>query len=482
VKLGSKIFDYTTFLSKKMKKLIILIICLMFVSNQSMAQNTKKPNIIFILTDDLGYGDLGCFGSKVIKTPNLDKLASEGVKLTQFYSGSTVCAPSRNSLLTGKHTGHSYIRGNGEVPLRPEDMIMPQYLKEAGYNTGIFGKWGLGDMNTTGMPNLKGWDEFFGFLHHIEAHYQAPAIAWQYKKGMKTIERVATGFQGYACDDFMKKTADFIKSQDKNKPFFAYLSLPIPHAELYAPKEAMQNYQDSKGNSVFEEKPYEGSHYGGQRMPKAAYAAMVSKADDYVGQVMALVKELGISDNTLIVFSSDNGTHYEGGRTREDAIIMNSSGGLKGVKRDMTDGGIRVPTIVAGAGLPKGVVREGYGAFWDFLPTFMEMAGAIKPKQIDGVSQLNYWKTGENWQNRPLYWEFFEGGFFQAVRNGDWKYIKTYAKDGSIKEELYNLKDDRGESKNLANQNVEQLKIMSDLSQSLRTKAEHPNFKAPFEK
>jgi arylsulfatase A-like enzyme len=468
-------------LFRKMKKNLFSLFFLLIIPFFVQAQNNKKPNIIFILTDDLGYGDLACFGSKIIKTPNLDKLASQGIKLTQFYSGSTVCAPSRNSLMTGKHTGHSYIRGNGEIPLRTQDTIMPQYLKKAGYATGIFGKWGLGDMNTTGMPNLKGWDEFFGFLHHIEAHYQAPAIAWQYKTGMKTVERVATGFQGYACDDFVSKASDFIKRQGKTQPFFVYLSLPIPHAELYAPKDAMARYQDEKGNSIFEEKPYEGSHYGGQRMPRAAYAAMVSKADDYVGQVMAVLKEQGIDDNTLVIFSSDNGTHYEGGRNRGDALFMNSSGGLRGVKRDMTDGGIRVPTIVAGAGMPKGVVREGYGAFWDFLPTFMEMAGAKPLKAIDGVSHLNYWKTGQNWQNRPLYWEFFEGGYFQAVRNGDWKYIKSIMKDGTTKEELYNIKEDMGESKNLATQNTAQLKIMADLSQSMRTNAEHPNFKAPFD-
>lgn len=462
-----------------MKKIILTISSILFSLNLVQAQ---KPNIVFILTDDLGYGDLGCFGSKIIKTPNLDKLASEGIKLTQFYSGSTVCAPSRNSLMTGKHTGHSYIRGNGEIPLRPQDTIMPEYLKKAGYSTGVFGKWGLGDINTTGSPNLKGWDEFFGFLHHVEAHYQAPGIAWQYKKGMKNIERTRTGFGGFACDEFVKQASDFIKRQGTNQPFFVYLSLPIPHPELYAPKDAMQRYQDEKGNSIFEEKPYEGSHYGGQTKPKATYAAMVSKADDYVGQIVELLKKQGILDNTLIVFSSDNGTHIEGGRTKEDVNMMNSSGGLKGVKRDMTDGGIRVPTIVSGAGLPKGVVRDGYGAFWDFLPTFMEIAGAEKPKDIDGVSHLNYWKTGQNWQNRPLYWEFFEGGYFQAVRSGDWKYIKSYLKDGSTKEELYNLKDDLGESKNLANQNPAQLKIMSDLSQSMRTKAEHPNFVTPFEK
>jgi arylsulfatase A-like enzyme len=465
-----------------MKKIFLFSIVLSLTIPNVFSQQNKKPNIVFILADDLGYGDLGCFGSKIIKTPNLDKLASEGVKLTQFYSGSTVCAPSRAAFMSGKHTGHTYIRGNGEIPLRKQDVILPQLLKKAGYQTGMFGKWGLGDMNTDGTPDKKGWDEFYGYLHHIEAHYQAPAIAWQYKKGMKQIQRVPMGFVSYGCDKFTEQAVDFIKRQDDNTPFFVYLPLTLPHSELYAPKEAMKRYQDEKGKSIFPEKPYEGSHYGGQTMPKAAYAAMVSKADDYVGQIMKVLQEKGIAENTLIIFSSDNGTHTEGGRNKDDVAFMNSSGGLKGVKRDLTEGGIRVPTIVAGAGLPKNVVREGYGAFWDLLPTFLELSNTKNPNNIDGTSQLTYWKTGENWQKKPLYWEFYEGGYFQAIRDGDWKYIKSKLNDGTLKEELYDLKKDVSESNNLAKTNPEQLKTMSNMVQSLRTKAEHPNFRTPEEK
>jgi arylsulfatase A-like enzyme len=465
-----------------MKKVIFFLSIIGLVIPNVFSQQTKNPNIVFILADDLGYGDLGCFGSKIIKTPNLDKLASEGIKLTQFYSGSTVCAPSRAALMSGKHTGHGYIRGNGEIPLRKQDIILPQLLKKAGYQTGMFGKWGLGDIDTGGSPNKKGWDEFYGYLHHVEAHYQAPSIAWQYKKGMKKVQRVSMGFTSYACDKFAEQAVEFIKKQDENTPFFVYLPLTLPHSELYAPKDAMKRYQDENGKSIFPENPYEGSHYGGQSQPKAAYAAMVSKADDYVGEIMKILQEKGIADNTLIIFSSDNGTHTEGGRNMGDAVFMNSSGGLKGVKRDLTEGGIRVPTVVAGAGLPKEQIREGYGAFWDLLPTFLELSHTKSPSGLDGTSQLRYWKTGENWQKKPLYWEFYEGGFFQAVRDGDWKYIKSKLNDGTSKEELYDLKKDVSESNNLAKTNLEQLQTMRHMVQTLRIRAEHPNFRTGEDK
>ena len=234
-----------------MKKKYLFSVVLSLTIPNVFSQQNKKPNIVFILADDLGFGDLGCFGSKIIKTPNLDKLASEGVKLTQFYSGSTVCVPSRAAFMSGKHTGHTYIRGNGEIPLRKQDVILPQLLKKVGYQTGMFGKWGLGDMNTDGNTDKKGWDEFYGYLHHIEAHYQAHAIAWQYKKGMKQIQRVPIGFVSYGCDKFTEQAVDFIKRQDENIPFFVYLPLTLPHSGLYAPKDAMKRYQDENGNPIF---------------------------------------------------------------------------------------------------------------------------------------------------------------------------------------------------------------------------------------
>ncbi len=462
-------------------KQIALFLVLIFIT--SFTQQPQKPNIIFILADDLGYGDLGCFGSKIIKTPNLDKMATEGLKLTQFYSGSTVCAPSRCALFTGKHPGNAYIRGNGEVSLRKSDIIISELLKAAGYQTGLFGKWGLGDINSQGSPEKRGWDYFSGYLHHVEGHFQYPAVGWKYIPGMKQPERANVGrFEGYACDFFAKEAINFIENRDKNKPFFMMLSLTIPHAELQVPKESLKPYLDEKGKSIFDEKPFVGNHYGGQNNPKATYAAMVSKVDEYVGKIMETLKANGLGKNTLVVFTSDNGTHIEGGRSLEDVKLMNSSGGLKGIKRDLYEGGIRVPTIVWGSGLPKGIERNGQGAFWDFLSTFMVLAKSKIKVQTDGISHLNYWKTGQKLPERPLYWEFYEGGFMQAVRLGDWKFIFSEKNGQAPKNELFNLKNDIAESQNLALENKEQLAIMQKYARNLHTKSVNPIFRKVEEK
>ncbi len=462
-------------------KQIALFLVLIFIT--SFTQQPQKPNIIFILADDLGYGDLGCFGSKIIKTPNLDKMATEGLKLTQFYSGSTVCAPSRCALFTGKHPGNAYIRGNGEVSLRKSDIIISELLKAAGYQTGLFGKWGLGDINSQGSPEKKGWDYFSGYLHHVEGHFQYPAVGWKYIPGMKQPERANVGrFEGYACDFFTKEAINFIENRVKNKPFYMMLSLTIPHAELQVPKESLKPYLDEKGKSIFDEKPFVGNHYGGQNNPKATYAAMVSKVDEYVGKIMETLKANGLGKNTLVVFTSDNGTHIEGGRSLEDVKLMNSSGGLKGIKRDLYEGGIRVPTIVWGSGLPKGIERNGQGAFWDFLSTFMVLAKSKIKVQTDGISHLNYWKTGQKLPERPLYWEFYEGGFMQAVRLGDWKFIFSEKNGQAPKNELFNLKNDIAESQNLALENKEQLAIMQKYARNLHTKSVNPIFRKVEEK
>jgi arylsulfatase A-like enzyme len=448
----------------------------------SFIPKKQKPNIIFILTDDLGYGDLGCFGSKIIKTPNLDLMAAEGIKLTNFYSGSTVCAPSRCTLMTGKHTGNAYIRGNGEVPLRPSDIILPQLLQKEGYKTGLFGKWGLGDINTTGSPELKGWDYFTGFLHHVEAHFQYPGTAWKSTPEIPKPQRIGINiFQGYASDFFAKEATDFIKN-NTSAPFFMMLSLPIPHAELQVPKENLAAYLDEKGNSIFTEKPFIGNHYGGQNMPKATYAAMVSKADDYVGKIMKALKDNGLSENTLVVFSSDNGTHIEGGRNMEDVKLMNSSGNLRGVKRDLYEGGIRVPTIVWGAALPKGIILDQPAAFWDFLPSFLELAESSLEIKTNGISQLSYWKSGQKISERPLYWEFYEGGYSHAVRYGNWKYIFSHKKDQSPKKELFDLSVDLSESNNQAEGNPKQLAVMEKFAMDMHLKSEHTLFRRAEEK
>jgi arylsulfatase A-like enzyme len=461
-------------------KQVLLISLLVFVT--SFVQKKQKPNIIFILTDDLGYGDLACFGSKIIKTPNLDLMAAQGIKLTNFYSGSTVCAPSRCTLMTGKHTGNAYIRGNGEIPLRPRDIILPQLLQKEGYKTGLFGKWGLGDINTSGSPELKGWDYFSGFLHHVEAHFQYPGIVWKSTPQNPKPQRTGINmFQGYASDFFAKEATDFIKN-NASKPFFMMLSLPIPHAELQVPKENLATYLDDKGNSIFTEKPFIGNHYGGQNMPKATYAAMVTKADEYVGKIMKALKENGLDENTLVVFSSDNGTHIEGGRNMEDVNLMNSSGSLRGVKRDLNEGGIRVPTIVWGAALPKGVIRDQPAAFWDFLPSFLELAESSQKIETNGISQLTYWKSGQKLSDRPLYWEFYEGGYSHAVRYGNWKYIFSHKKDQGPKKELFDLSIDLSEANNLAEANPQQLAIMEKMAKDMHVKSENALFRRAEEK
>lgn len=457
-----------------MKNLFLLLTSLFFCNFQT-PKPTQPPNIIVIMADDLGYGDLGCFGSKIIKTPHLDKLATEGVRLTQFYSGNTICAPSRCTFLTGKHTGNAYIRGNGDIPLRPKDTTITELLKRAGYQTALFGKWGMGDINTEGSPDNKGWDRFLGFLHHAEAHYQQPSLAWYCDPESPKIKR--TNINKYACDVFTDNAVAFLKQQNGQNPFFLELALTIPHAELNSPKETLKLYQDEKGNSIFEEKPFIGSHYGGQPMPRAAYAAMVSRADDYVGQIMEALKIKGLDKNTLVIFTADNGTHIEGGRTMDDVRLMESSGKWRGVKRDMYEGGMRVATIVWGLDLPKGIERNGQGAFWDVLPTFAELANIKKLPQTDGFSLWQYWKTGAGLPQRPLYWETFENGYWQAVRQDNWKYIYLKPRNAKERIELYDLEKDPTESQNLATEKPKKLKELQVLAEKLHSKAEHPNFR-----
>jgi arylsulfatase A-like enzyme len=449
----------------------------------ALAQQTR-PNIVFILADDLGYGDIGPFGQKVIQTPHLDRMATEGLKLTNFYSGSTVCAPSRCAFLTGKHTGHAYVRGNGEVPLRPGDQTIAARLKAAGYATGLFGKWGLGDIGTTGSPDQQGWGTFAGYLHHVEGHFQMPGMLWEFSPENPTLRRGRGENQGgYLNDVFANRAVEFIGHQ-QGKPFFVYLALTLPHAQLLAPADAMKPYLTADGQSrLGPETPYVGGHYGGQPMPRAAYAAMVSRVDRYVGQVLNALKAKGLDKNTLVLFSSDNGTHLEGGRDRDDVAYFNSSGGLKGVKRDLTEGGIRVPTVAWWPGtLPAGQTRNGAGAFWDLLPTFGELAGVPKPADADGISLINHWKTGAALPERPLYWEFYEGGYHRALRVGDDKLIhKQPRTGGTATVELYDLKTDPGEEKNLATQQAAKVQELEKLLNAQHRPAEHALFRAPGE-
>jgi arylsulfatase A-like enzyme len=445
---------------------------LLLVTSAVQAQQKKlqAPNIIYIMADDLGYGDLGSYGQKTIRTPSLDKMAEEGARFTQFYAGSTVCAPSRCALMTGRHMGNAYVRGNKEMPLRPGDMTLGKLMKNKGYVTGMYGKWGLGLEDNTGSPEKQGWDEFLGYLHHRAAHRYNVENLWQVKAGKLSKYPMDTTTNTHPV--MMEAARDFIRQQ-KQKPFFLYLPITIPHAEMRAPTPAsMTAFLKSDGSSVFEEKPFVRSPngtYRSQPMPNAAFAAMITQMDADVGSILALLKELGIDQNTYVFFTSDNGPHQEGGRVVE---FFDSNGHLKGLKRDLYEGGIRVPMIA----WAPGRVRAGAEiheplANWDVLPTLAELTGQKIPGGIDGISFMDV-LNGKPLRKKHdyLYWEFFERGFDQALRAGDWKIVKR-SSNGS-KTELYNLKDDIGENTDLAAQYPEKVKALEKMMEKARTDSE----------
>ncbi|HMP92501.1 MAG TPA: arylsulfatase [Phnomibacter sp.] len=443
----------------------------------AVAGQGRMPNILLIMADDLGFGDLGCYGNTVIHTPNLDKLATQGQLFTQFYAGSTVCAPSRASLFTGRHTGHTYIRGNGEVPLRPQDTTLASLLLAKGYTTAMVGKWGLGLPGNTGLPEQQGWQHFSGLLHHVESHYHRPDSAWKLING-KT-EQIALPAGTYSNAWFTREAIRFLQHPKAN-PFFLYVAFTLPHAELVVPPSYLQAYLQPDGFSRFapEAAHPPGNHYGPQPMPRAAYAAMVSQMDDYVGQLLHQLDSLGLAGNTLVIFTSDNGTHTEGGRTLTDAQnIHRSSGPLKGVKRDLYEGGIRIPLLLRWpAHAPAGGANHTLGAFWDLLPTLGHLAGVQHLPATDGVNLLPAFKGSKITKRPPLYWEFYEQGFKQAIRHGNYKLIRFFKNGIPAKVELYNLANDIGEQQNLASKKPTLVNKLTALMEKQRTPAENPLF------
>ncbi|MEM8894243.1 MAG: arylsulfatase [Bacteroidota bacterium] len=411
------------------------------------AQADNKPNIIFIMADDLGYGSLGAYGQQVIKTPNIDRLAAEGMKFTQCYSGSSVCAPARSVLMTGRHTGHTTVRGNfgeggvvglagnpGRVPLRQEDITIAEKMREAGYVTGMVGKWGLGEPNTTGEPNDQGFDEFYGFLNQRRAHKYYPDYLWKNKEKVQlTRNSNGVGAQ-YTHDLFADQALDFI-NKNKEKPFFLYLPLCIPHNDYEVPDLGM--YKDE-----------EWSHEA------RAYAAMISRMDMTVGRIMKALKDYGIDEETIIFFTSDNGA----AEVTLEWDLFDDNAPLRGVKRDPYEGGIRVPMIVRYPGVvAEGTISDLPWYFADVLPTLTAIGQVEEPENIDGVS---IWPTltgqKQDLSSRHMYWEFYELEGWRTVRFGDWKAIQhNMHAEQHTAIELYNLADDIGETNNLAAQNPE---------------------------
>jgi arylsulfatase A-like enzyme len=418
----------------------------------------RKPNIIFILADDLGYGDLGCYGQKRLDTTNIDRLAAEGMRFTDCYAGSTVCAPSRSCLMTGTHTGHTRIRGNssptGRVALRPQDTTVAEVLKKAGYRTGLFGKWGLGEPNTTGRPTQKGFDEFYGYLNQTHAHSYYPDNLWHNDEQMFLPGNLAGGKREYSHDLIAERALEFVRNS-MDQPFFLYLALTIPHAN----NEAGRFLGD--GMEVPDYEPYAAENWP---TTEKGFAAMVTRMDRDIGRLMALLKELGLDDNTVVMFSSDNGPHREGGH---DPEFFGSRGGLRGIKRDLYEGGIRVPTIARWPGkIPPGQVSNQVWAFWDLLPTAAGIAGAPVPRHIDGISMLPAFLGKPQTNHDYLYWEFFERGFHQAVRMGDWKAVRHGPK-GQV--ELYNLKQDLAETRDVAGDHTDVVRKIEEILRTARS-------------
>ncbi|NNC89865.1 MAG: arylsulfatase [Akkermansiaceae bacterium] len=412
---------------------------------------SRPPNIIYILLDDAGYGDLSCYGQKKFATPHIDRLASEGMKFTQHYSGSTVCAPTRSVLMTGLHTGHTPSRGNKEVrpvgqhPIPAETFTIAEALKKAGYATGAFGKWGLGNPGSEGDPLHQGFDRFFGYNCQRNAHTYYPA--WLYDDD----EKISLDGKTYSHDLIMEQALEWIRSR-KDGPFFCFLPDTIPHAAMHVPEKYAAPFRTRFPE--FEDKV---GKYGNNKPhatnPAAQFAGMMTALDEGIGRVLDLLEELGIDDHTIVMLSSDNGPHKEGGHMPD---FFNSNGGLRGYKRDLYEGGIRCPLLVRWPGQVRaGAVSDHISAHWDVFPTLCELAGAGVPAGLDGISYLPVLRGKEQPRHDALYWEFHEQGGKRAARfgpGGKWKAVQlgVNKKGRDAPVEIYNLEEDRAERKNLA--------------------------------
>lgn len=464
-----------------MTKIPFSILCCIISFLYSSAQNT--PNIVFILADDLGYGDIGCYGQKLIETPHIDQLAAKGIRFTQFYAGTSVCAPSRSSFLTGQHTGHTPVRGNfeiqpeGQFPLPANTNTIAKMLKQAGYATGNFGKWGLGYPGSEGAPEKQGFDTFFGYNCQRQSHNYFPNHLWSNSTRIE-YPNTPDNQQFYAPDIIQNKALSFI-DEHKNSPFFLYLSYTLPHAALQLPgNDSLLSYYKKKFNEqpILITKKWSGTGYEPQAYPHAAYAAMVSRLDQYIGQVVEKLKSLGLEENTLIIFTSDNGPHHEGGN---DPVYFNSSGNFRGIKRDLYEGGIRTPMIAYWPSvITKPQVSDYMGAFWDFMPTFANIAGTRVRSNTDGISLFPILlNKGSQREHKFLYWEFHEDGGRQAVRMGKWKAVRiNVMKNPSSPVELYNLNADPQETKNIADEYPNIVQKMQKIMK--REHKENPHF--PF--
>ena len=434
------------------------------LAQKKKAQPQDKPNVVFILADDLGYGDLSCYGQEKFETPNIDALAQSGMRFTQCYSGTTVSAPSRSCLLTGMHSGHTYIRGNieldpeGQFPLPAEAKTIFHLFKDAGYKTSAFGKWGLGFIGSTGDPQKQGCDTFYGYNCQLLAHSYYPDHLWDNDQRVDlkdNVLEVQYGKGTYSQDLIHGKALDYLDGMKPDEPFFMWYPTIIPHAELIVPEDSIIK----KFRGKYPEKPFKGTEpgnpafrkggYCSQFYPHATFAAMVYRLDVYVGQLIEKLKERGLYDNTIIIFASDNGPHMEGGA---DPDFFNSNGIYRGYKRDLYEGGIRVPMIISWPGrVETNKETDFMCSFWDMMPTFEEiLTPKAKQKAMDGVSLLPLLENRKGQKEHEyLYFEFQEMNGRQAVRKGSWKLVHMNIRGKKPYYELYNLASDPSERHNV---------------------------------
>ena len=438
------------------------------------AASSRPPNIVFIMADDLGYGELGCYGQDKILTPNIDRMATEGMVFSDAYAGCTVCAPSRSVLMTGMHMGHTSVRSNpGGVPILAEDVTVAELLKEHGYATGCFGKWGLGDIGTDGVPWKQGFDEFVGYLHQAHAHYFYPHYIYDNDQQLPLEGNEGDGRGTYSHDVIADRTLQFIRN-NKDRPFFCYAPFTIPHAEYVVPDDEIYAQYSGK----FEEFQPPGSRSRPGRLIRpedghATLAAMISRLDRDVGRILQLIADLGLDNDTIVFFTSDNGA-----AAPSWTDYFNSSGALRGAKRDFYEGGIRVPMIARWPGrIAAGSRSAQVWGFQDVLPTAVELAGGTSPEGSDGISVVpTLLNRGSQSQHDYLYWELpryagASGGFVdetpsQAIRMGRWKAVRPRP---NAELELYDLESDLGETKNLAADRPEVLAEAERLLESART-------------
>ncbi|MHC4614233.1 MAG: arylsulfatase [Planctomycetota bacterium] len=447
------------------------------------AADGPKPNIVFILADDLGWAELGCYGQTKIRTPNIDRIAAEGIRFTQHYSGSPVCAPSRCVLLTGLHSGHALVRDNrenggwgpdqpeGQLELSAATVTVGHLLQRAGYTTGVIGKWGLGGPGSSGEPNRQGFDHWYGYLCQRVAHNHYPTHLWRNGRRENLEGNIWGNLTGrqYAPDLMAVEALHFIE-KNKDGPFFLYLAFTIPHLAIQVPDDALAEY-----GGAWPDPPYEGGKgYLPHPAPRAGYAAMVTRMDRDVGRILELLARLDLDDDTIVVFSSDNGATYDIGGA--DSPFFESAGLLRGRKGSVWEGGIRVPLVARWPRrIAPGRVTDHVSAFWDLLPTLMDLARAETPAGLDGIS---YAPTllGDGTQKRHeyLYWEFPSKGYSgqQAVRLGDWKGVRRRMHKGNSAIALYDLGDDIGEQNDVAELHPEIIEQMQRIMRDAHTRSQ----------